>query len=98
MLSIPTAEISFGTRNSTFLSSLIAPKVKPNKSYYNKLLAIRTGKCNSTWIKHSVKKLAEEITISESYFQHLYKKYFGVLPIADEINSHVEYSKQLLSS
>ena len=71
---------------------------EPNKPYHNKLLSIRTDIYNNLWIKHSVKNLANEINISESYFQHLYKKYFGVSPIADKINSRVEYSKQLLSS
>lgn len=71
---------------------------EPNKPYHNKLLSIRTDIYNNPWIKHSVKNLSNEINISESYFQHLYKKYFAVSPIADEINSRVEYSKQLLSS
>lgn len=66
--------------------------------YYNELLSIRTDIHNNPWKKHSVKALAAEISISESYFQHLYKEYFGVSPIADEINSRVEYSKHLLSS
>lgn len=69
-----------------------------NKIYYKNLLSIRMTIYNKPWIKYSVKDLASELNISESYFHHLYKKYFEISPIADAINSRVEYSKQLLSS
>lgn len=69
-----------------------------HKLYYTKLLTVRTGIYNAPHLRRSVKAMAEELCISESYFLHLYKAYFGVSPVADEIHSRVEYSKQLLSA
>lgn len=71
---------------------------EPNKIYYNDLCSIRTNIYNNPSAKYSVKNLAAELHISPSYFHHLYKKYFKVSPIADAINSRIEYSKQLLTS
>ena len=48
--------------------------------------------------KYTVSLLAERVNLSVSYFQHLYKEQFGVSPIADVINSRIEYAKYLLSS
>ncbi len=48
--------------------------------------------------RFSIKQLSAEINLSKSYFQHCYKVCFNTTPIADVINSRIEYSKQLLIS
>lgn len=48
--------------------------------------------------KFTIEKLAAKINLSKSYFQHCYKLCFNTTPIADVINSRIEYSKQLLVS
>ena len=46
---------------------------------------------NVNWLSH-------ELTLSKSYFQHLYKEYFGVSVMNDVINSRIEHAKYLLNS
>lgn len=70
----------------------------PGKLYYNELRKIRDKICSAPFEKYSIKNLAKEIHLSESYFLHCYKAYFGTTPIKDVIGSRIEYSKQLLSS
>ena len=46
----------------------------------------------------SVKQMAAELNLSESYFQHLYKQIFNVSVITDVINSRIKYAQLLLSA
>ena len=70
-------------------------KIKP---YYNQLLMVRTRIYNDPSAEYRIKDLAGDLNLSNSYFQHLYKNYFGISTISDVINSRIEFSKQLLSS
>ncbi|API89722.1 hypothetical protein BKP56_10825 [Marinilactibacillus sp. 15R] len=47
--------------------------------------------------QYSVEKIAKEMNISVSYFQHLYKDLFGVSFQKDVIRIKIEYAKHLLS-
>ena len=73
----------------------ISAQIKP---YYNQLLSIRTKIHNNPLKKYKVEDLSAEISLSKSYFQHLYKSYFNTTPISDAINSRVEYAKELLTT
>ena len=49
-------------------------------------------------IADDVDKMAAEMNMSRSGFQHMYKKMFGVSVIADVITGRVERAKRLLTS
>lgn len=65
---------------------------------YSKLSAVRTGIYNHPERNMSVKDFAKLAMMSESYFMHLYKQFFGVSVVTDVINSRVEHGKFLLSA
>ena len=67
-------------------------------SYYSELDQLRAKIYGSPAKKWSVEELAKKMNLSVSYFQHLYKEQFSVSPIADVINSRIEYAKYLLAS
>ena len=66
--------------------------------HYDELSNLRSKIYNSPACAHSIKELAAEMMMSQSYFQHLYKHVFGISAIADVVNSRIEHSKYLLSS
>lgn len=67
-------------------------------NYSVQLKKIRNMIYNNPTQKWSVQELADEIHLSVSYFQHLYKAQFNVSPISDVINSRMKYAKYLLCS
>lgn len=67
-------------------------------SYYEKLSILRSKIYNMPYHKWTVERLADSLTMSKSYFQHLYKSTFGISVINDVIQSRIEHSKYLLSS
>lgn len=68
------------------------------KRYYNELTKIRNRIYCNPAENYSITQLSNEVNLSKSYFQHCYKLYFKTSPIADVINSKIEYAKQLLLS
>ncbi len=95
------------TKDSTlyYLFNIILNKLRNNSSrnhlnrkYYPELVNIRDNIYSDPCKKYSVRELSESIHLSNSYFQYLYKLYFGISPISDLINSRTEYAKQLLMS
>lgn len=67
-------------------------------SHYNKMSIIRTKIYNQPFLKWTIEGLSHELTISRSCFQHLYKDFFGVSPMADVIASRIEHAKYLLTT
>lgn len=67
-------------------------------NYSTKLKVIRNMIYNNPTKKWSAGELADEMHLSVSYFQHLYKAQFNVSPISDVINSRMKYAKYLLCS
>jgi len=67
-------------------------------SYYDKLSILRSKIYNMPHHKWSIEKLANSLTISKSYFEHLYKETFGISVMNDVIKSRIEHSKYLLST
>ncbi len=65
---------------------------------YVKLSAIRTWIYNHPEKNVKIKEFAKMATMSESYFMHLYKRFFGVSVVNDTINSRIEHGKFLLSA
>jgi len=65
-------------------------------AYHKKLTNLRTRIYASPAHPWSVEEMAKELTVSKSYFQHLYKRVYHTGPIADVINSRIEQGKYLL--
>lgn len=96
---------AYKTANLYLLFDLVLNKLKElstcllfDKKYYRELELIRNEIYAHPQGEYSVAALALHANLSRSYFQYLYRSYFHVSPIADVINSRVEYSKQLLAS
>ncbi len=67
-------------------------------AYYEKMSYIRARIYSMPEKNWCVEDLAQELFLSVSYFQSLYKKHFGVSVMTDVINSRIEHSKYLLVS
>lgn len=67
-------------------------------THYNKMSVIRTKIFNQPFLNWTIDGLSHELTMSRSCFQHLYKDYFGVSPMADVIASRIEHAKYLLTT
>jgi AraC family transcriptional regulator of arabinose operon len=67
-------------------------------SYYDKMSIIRSKIYNMPYNDWNVEGLAHSLTMSKSYFQHLYKEIFGISVMNDVIQSRIEHSKYLLST
>lgn len=67
-------------------------------THYNKMSIIRTKIYNQPFLNWTIDGLSHELTMSRSCFQHLYKGFFGVSPMADVIASRIEHAKYLLAT
>lgn len=65
---------------------------------YDKLSLLRSKIYARPYLKWDIANLSHQICLSPSYFQHLYKKQFGITCKADIIQARIEYSKLLLRS
>ena len=72
--------------------------IGPKTVFVEQLSQLRTRIYSSPAMKWTVSSMAEELSLSQSYFQHLYKNMFGVSVMVDVINSRVEFAKYLLIS
>lgn len=66
--------------------------------YYNELSELRSQIYNLPSAPWDAQMLAEKLSVSKSYFQHIYSKAFGISTANDIIRSRIEYSKYLLTS
>ncbi|MEJ8304172.1 AraC family transcriptional regulator [Saccharibacillus sacchari] len=66
--------------------------------YAESLVQLRSDLYGSPDARMSVESLAERVSLSKSYFQHLYKELFGCSVVTDMIRGRVEYAKYLLGS
>jgi len=66
--------------------------------YYENMSAIRSRIYSTPQYEWSIKELADEATMSVSYFEHTYKNVFGVSVINEVISSRIEYAKYMLST
>jgi len=64
--------------------------------YYGAFVDLRSELHNSPQIRVSVEELAARVNMSKSYFQHVYKQFFGVSVMADIIRGRLEYAQYLL--
>lgn len=73
-----------------------SPKLSATVFYKENFNNLRSDIYNFPSKKWTVKTLAESVDLSESYFQHLYKKYFGISVMSDVISARIKTAKQLL--
>ena len=67
-------------------------------SYYEKMSILRSQIYNMPHQDWNIEGLAHQLTMSKSYFQHLYKEIFGISVMNDVIRSRIEHAKYLLST
>lgn len=74
-------------------------KITDSNNYYKyKFQKIRLDIQAAPYKKYTAKDIADNIGISSSHFQLLYKNFFGISFQADIINMRVDYSKELITS
>ena len=66
------------------------------KKYFDELSKIRQSIHNYQYIPSGAEEIAEKLNISTSYFQHIYKKLFGVPVNQDIIKGRIENAARLL--
>lgn len=66
--------------------------------FQDQLRMLRLSLQNSPEQEHSIARCAAELKISESYFQHLYRRLFGISFQKDLIRLRLEHSMELLDS
>ncbi|MCI7804135.1 MAG: AraC family transcriptional regulator [Oscillospiraceae bacterium] len=59
---------------------------------------LRSQIYNMPYNDWNIEGLAHQLTMSKSYFQHLYKEIFGISVMNDVIQSRIEHSKYLFST
>ena len=69
-----------------------------SNSYFDKMSILRSQIYNMPYRDWNIEGLAHQLTMSKSYFQHLYKEIFGISVMTDVIQSRIEHSKYLLST
>ncbi len=65
---------------------------------YEKMSLLRSKIYNDPALGWNIEGLSHELAMSQSSFQHTYKKLFGVTPMNDVIAARIERAKYLLSS
>ena len=65
--------------------------------HYSALIELRAKIYRNPQLKWNVDTMAADVNMSRSYFQHIYRVFFGVSCIADVINGKIEKAKEILS-
>ena len=65
--------------------------------HYSALIELRAKIYRNPQLKWNVDTMAADVNMSRSYFQHIYREFFGVSCIADVINGKIEKAKEILS-
>lgn len=89
--------IFFRVSQSLYLQIPLCNKNRVNEKKYNILINIRNEIYCSPGIVYSIDELAKKAFMSRSYFQHTYKKMFGVTVTQEIMKSRLNHSKYYLS-
>ena len=65
--------------------------------HYSALADLRAKIYRNPQQKWNVDMMAADVNMSRSYFQHIYREFFGVSCISDVISSKIEKAKELLT-
>lgn len=74
------------------------PDKNSRNKYYHTIRELRMELLNAPYKDWNVKELAGQVHISTSYFQLLYKKFFGTTCIQDLITARIKHAKYYLST
>ncbi|WP_395028424.1 AraC family transcriptional regulator [Robinsoniella sp.] len=66
--------------------------------YFQLMSKVRSKIQNAPYQKWCVEEIAEEVHMSASYFQHLYKELFGISCIQDVIENRISMAKYYLTT
>lgn len=66
--------------------------------HFERMSLIRSKIYSTPQHEWSIEKLADEMNMSVSYFEHTYKSTFGTSVMNDVINSRIDYAKFMLST
>lgn len=72
-------------------------KVQTSEPHYAMLIELREKIYRNPQMKWNVDTMAAYVSMSRSYFQHLYRETFGVSCIADVISGKIEKAKGILT-
>lgn len=67
-----------------------------DKQYINVFRILRGEMLSSLNLNWSVSDMANKVNLSESHFFVLYKKFYGITPVADLINARINNAKNML--
>ena len=65
--------------------------------HYSALIELREKIYRNPQLKWNVDTMAADVSMSRSYFQHIYREMFGVSCISDVISGKIEKAKEILS-
>lgn len=65
--------------------------------HYSNLIELREKIYRNPQMKWNVDSMAAEVSMSRSYFQHIYRDIFGISCMTDVINGKIEKAKEILS-
>lgn len=65
--------------------------------HYSLLIDLRAKIYRNPQLKWNVDSMAADVNMSRSYFQHIYREFFGVSCISDVISGKIEKAKEILS-
>lgn len=65
--------------------------------HYSNLIELREKIYRNPQMKWNVDSMAAEVSMSRSYFQHIYRDIFGTSCMTDVINGKIEKAKEILS-
>ncbi len=68
------------------------------KSLQNQLMLLRLQMENTAELEHHIQQYAQRLQISESYFQYLYKRLFGISFGQDLIRMRIERAKRFIQT
>lgn len=68
----------------------------PYNPYIARLQGLRLSMQSQPYQNFTVREMAEHLGVSASYFQYLYKEYFGIPFKTDLIHIRVDYAKSLM--
>lgn len=66
--------------------------------YRTRLRNLRLSLQAAPYEKYDIKKIAKQMSVSISYFQHLYSDIFGISFRADLISMRIEYARELIQN
>lgn len=69
-----------------------------SRTHFGELYKLRLDIYANPGLDWSVENMSKSTCLSRSYFQHLYKRFFGISSTDDVINARIAYAKILLST